>query len=369
LGFGFLSLFVVPLYRLVVVDEAATGLPRGWVALALLVAAYPLLSFLALRVTWPRVGEEVSRALVYMDLLVLTTVVYLTGGPSSWLFFIGLIVVADQAYSSSRRALLFAHLAPALYLSMVLLVSTLEGAVIDWRLQLWKLAVLYLAGLYFSMSSVAASVRKSSMETTIRAAHETIASLELESRKLVRAREQWRDQAHRDPLTGLLNRKGILEVVGRGLMRSRSGEEGPFSIVAADLDEFKSVNDTRGHAMGDEVLRRVANTMLASGRAFDAVGRIGGDEFLIALPNCDQTGAERLADRIRQAVADHCRVEPDAQGHRGIPVEVSIGVATADGSVGNVSVDDLLVAADKALYAAKGAGGDCVFVGQLQQPS
>lgn len=155
-----------------------------------------------------------------------------------------------------------------------------------------------------------------------------------------------------DGLTGLLNRRTFLERYETALARSaRSGR--PASVILTDIDFFKKFNDTYGHLTGDEVLRQVARTFAATLRCTDVVGRYGGEEFVILLEDTDTEGALRMAERLRQAVAD-LRVE-SAQGP--LCVTVSLGVATR-----GVDADEgeaLLELADKALYACKEAGRNC----------
>jgi two-component system cell cycle response regulator len=123
--------------------------------------------------------------------------------------------------------------------------------------------------------------------------------------ELVAAREALREQATRDGLTGLWNRTAIFDILQNELARScRSGE--PLIVLMADLDGFKPVNDRFGHMAGDAVLRQVAARMRASVRRYDAVGRYGGEEFLMVLPGCDLPAGLVLAERIRDAIDAEC---------------------------------------------------------------
>jgi two-component system, cell cycle response regulator len=172
--------------------------------------------------------------------------------------------------------------------------------------------------------------------------------LELQE-ELVSAREQLRIQATHDSLTGLLNRKAILEILDRELVRSlRQGTE--FSVIMADLDHFKSINDTHGHATGDAVLREAARRMQASIRPYDAVGRYGGEEFLIVSPGCGVDGAAEQAERLRQSISSAAIETLDVA----ISATMSLGFAVAP-TEARLPVD-LLHAADAALYAAKNNG-------------
>ena len=110
--------------------------------------------------------------------------------------------------------------------------------------------------------------------------------------------------------TSLFNRGVIVELLGREISRSR--RERPHSNFACDIDHFKTINDSHGHLVGDEVLQEAARRLLLSVRSYDYVGRYGGGEFLIILNNCDPASAPRRAEEIRRALSDH-------------PVETSIG--------------------------------------------
>jgi two-component system cell cycle response regulator len=175
--------------------------------------------------------------------------------------------------------------------------------------------------------------------------------LELQE-ELVTAREQLRMQATHDSLTGLFNRAAILETLEREVIRSNR-EKQPISVIMADLDHFKDINDTYGHLAGDAVLREIAQRMLASFRAYDVVGRYGGEEFLAVIPGAELAMAIELADRLRQKIS----AQPVHVDGCMIPITVSVGVA-ASGMERNQAAQAavLLHHADEALYAAKNAG-------------
>ena len=119
--------------------------------------------------------------------------------------------------------------------------------------------------------------------------------------ELLKAREALRDQATHDGLTGLLNRATILEKLDDELSRAaRAGN--PVSVLMADLDRFKSINDSLGHLAGDAVLREAARRLKSTARRYDSVGRYGGEEFLILLPGCDAADAALQAERMRDAI-------------------------------------------------------------------
>ena len=174
--------------------------------------------------------------------------------------------------------------------------------------------------------------------------------------QLIVAREALREQAATDPLTRIANRRTILETLGKELERCRRSKTA-CAVVFVDLDHFKQVNDTHGHAAGDEVLRQAASTMRAILRPYDLVGRYGGEEFVVVLPGCDAAGARAAAERLRAAVAGA------AIGIGGVLVRVtcSLGIAVGDSASG-WDGDRLLSAADAALYRAKRAGRNRIMV-------
>jgi two-component system cell cycle response regulator len=168
--------------------------------------------------------------------------------------------------------------------------------------------------------------------------------------QLLQAREALRHQAMHDGLTGLLNHAAILEALDNELARA-GREDQPLSLMIADLDRFKQINDTYGHLVGDIVLREAARRMKASIRRYDSIGRYGGEEFLIVLAGCEGESARTQAERIREAISS----EPFAVGDSSVLVTCSIGVSSRDR---NDPVDgaSLMREADQALYLAKKSG-------------
>lgn len=175
--------------------------------------------------------------------------------------------------------------------------------------------------------------------------------------RLEEAREAAEIQAFTDPLTGLLNRRGFelafsLALESRNAPAERAQE---FAILQLDLDRFKDVNDSFGHAAGDAVLRRVAEVLQQETRADDRIARIGGDEFLVLLPGLRSTTAllqlgRRIIDAIQQPVWYErylCRVS------------ASIGAALSD-NYAAITADQILSDVDEALYAAKHDGRACM---------
>jgi len=159
-----------------------------------------------------------------------------------------------------------------------------------------------------------------------------------------------------DELTGLYNRRHFFEIANREFLRSHRFER-PFCAIMADIDHFKTFNDTYGHAAGDTVLKTVAGLLSRHTRKIDIVGRYGGEEFSIVLPETDRESAFYTAERLRQIV-EQAQVSPD--GATRVSVTISLGLAMATGA--EESLEALLEKADLALYEAKRGGRNQVVV-------
>ena len=160
-------------------------------------------------------------------------------------------------------------------------------------------------------------------------------------------------RAHTDGLTGLHNRRYFDDKIAEMLrLCDRSGQ--PLSLLVADIDHFKRVNDSWGHEAGDAVLKAVARIFQDTVRETDVCARYGGEEIVVLLPNTPLTGAMELAERLRRVVVEN----PVTVGRTAIPVSISIGVATYLQSA--LARDDFFPSADRALYQAKHDGRNCV---------
>jgi diguanylate cyclase (GGDEF)-like protein len=160
-------------------------------------------------------------------------------------------------------------------------------------------------------------------------------------------------QASQDPLTGLKNRRRFEEDLRTELARShRYGVSG--ALLMLDLDHFKQVNDTLGHAAGDRVIAEIAAVLRSRTRATDVLARLGGDEFAIVLPSCDLGEAQMVAEQIAAAVHTRMRAEADVP-----PLTASVGIAPFGAGI-RLSYETVLARADAAMYAAKESGRDAV---------
>jgi diguanylate cyclase (GGDEF)-like protein len=178
------------------------------------------------------------------------------------------------------------------------------------------------------------------------------ASVALDNARLHRMVER---QALVDGLTGLANRRHLDQELAADLARAERAS-GSVSLILADLDDFKRVNDEHGHACGDTVLREFAGLMNDVVREGDTAGRWGGEEFALLLPDTALDGAKRVAERLRQALEERVILSPEGEP---LHVTVSLGVAAYPDLGGRA---ELVAAADEALYRAKRAGKNQVVV-------
>jgi diguanylate cyclase (GGDEF)-like protein len=174
-----------------------------------------------------------------------------------------------------------------------------------------------------------------------------LASLLSEVRLLL---EQRTALSRQDALTGVLNKRAFYEAADLELIKLRRYRR-PLTIVFLDIDGFKSLNDTQGHLEGDKVLRRVALQMQQQLRGADVIGRMGGDEYAILLPDLDSTAAHKVMARLHGALTAEI-------GRFEWPVTVSMGVLTCTGDA--PGVEEVVDRADRLMYVAKRRGGDCV---------
>lgn len=187
----------------------------------------------------------------------------------------------------------------------------------------------------------------------------TMVEKELMSEQAERARdklmldlEATKRQALIDPMTRAWNRKGILEYLQRETAQAQRSSSS-LGVAMVDIDLFKKINDTHGHPAGDQVISEIAQRLLSAIREYDALGRYGGEEFLLVFPNCNHEELVRIGERILEAVRSAPIQSADIQ----MDVRVSIGL-TASKTKEPLNAELLIQEADKALYRSKNEGRD-----------
>lgn len=195
-------------------------------------------------------------------------------------------------------------------------------------------------------------------KTKIRQLEEDNKRLRKGTRKIQRTVEQLEQAVTTDGLTGTSNRTYFDTILGKEVSRANRHKR-PLSLIMLDIDFFKRINDTYGHQAGDYVLKELVKVVQSQMRGSDILARYGGEEFVAVLPETSIEGAEKAAEKIRRAIAEHEFVF----GDRKIPVTLSAGVSSYQ--VG--TADELVLRADMNLYGAKALGRDCVVTDALSQ--
>ena len=184
----------------------------------------------------------------------------------------------------------------------------------------------------------------------------------LEERDHARAEaSRVKQSSERDPLTGVLNR-GAWRARLERLAEDTQQDQRPLSVLFFDIDLFKLINDSLGHQVGDECLRAVADTVAAELRGGDILGRLGGEEFAVALPGARRIHALAVGERVRTAVQKHCQ----AVGEEVVELTVSVGAAEHLGPA--EALDALVDRADRAMYTAKDSGRNMVVADAAVPP-
>jgi diguanylate cyclase (GGDEF)-like protein len=166
--------------------------------------------------------------------------------------------------------------------------------------------------------------------------------------ELLEAHEALRFQASHDPLLRIWNRAAIIDLLNTEV--SRAGrQQTQLCLFFVDLDQFKHLNDSFGHLAGDALLHTVAEKLSSAVREYDHVGRFGGDEFLVVLPDCSAEAARQVAERVRQSIGSEAVLLGDQ------PVSITVSIGVSQWAFGQ-DVNDLLYRADSALYRAKENG-------------
>ena len=182
--------------------------------------------------------------------------------------------------------------------------------------------------------------------------------LEAAHRELQQSFVQQQQLALIEDLTGINNHRSLLQLAKREFDVAMRYQP-PLSMIFFDIDNFKQINDTFGHVVGDEALKKTIQVVCAKLRSADLIGRYGGDEFVVLLPQTSAQDALPLAERIHASIAE-MRLDTDKGP---LTLTISIGIAQSlHGSSQTDTVEDLLLRTDQALYAAKQAGKNCTVI-------
>lgn len=182
-----------------------------------------------------------------------------------------------------------------------------------------------------------------------------VRELDKKNQELKKANTTIKRIMNTDPLTQLINRRALKEQLLRGMALSRRYKL-PLSLIMTDIDHFKSINDTYGHEAGDRVLKCFAKILKKSSRSVDTVARIGGEEFLILLPNTDKESALQFAERLRRKI--------EIATMPGLPIKITSSFGVAE-FIASDTQKSFIKRADDALYAAKRSGRNCCVISQI----
>jgi diguanylate cyclase (GGDEF)-like protein len=231
-----------------------------------------------------------------------------------------------------------------------------------WNHMWWLAHAIFAAGFFLLSYGVVRAFLTTRSFSTIYSQEEMMARLaEAMARtesvlgELRRSNETLERLAATDPLTGADNRRRFIEHVEIEIQRVKRGGA-PFCVLALDLDNFKSVNDRYGHQVGDDVLKGFVQTCIAEIRPYDGVARVGGEEFMVLLPEAVLEAALVVAERLRTAVAS-ASFQSGVQRLTGVTVSIGIAQSGSDGD----AIDDILRVADERLYSAKHQGRNRVI--------
>ncbi len=284
--------------------------------------------------------------------------------PGSYLYYAGLLLAATFVYTFMRLRFVpatFVNLATlVLYESVALdAAATPPAILLNNSFFLVSINVVGMSACYYMEHYARTDFLRRML------IRDQAGRLETALAQVERARREAEEQSRRDALTGLFNRRHFRDILAVELERARRSPS-PVSLILMDVDRFKRINDTCGHATGDEVLRRVAQCVGRGLRRPDTACRYGGEEFALLLPGSDGHAARHVAERVRAAVA------AVTVGHPGGPAAVTASLGVATMPAGESWDADILVdRADRALYAAKRAGRDrvCVWEGGEAMPA
>ncbi|RQZ05677.1 GGDEF domain-containing protein [Burkholderia sp. Bp9031] len=232
-----------------------------------------------------------------------------------------------------------------------------------WNHMWWLAHVIFAGGFFLLSYGVVQAFHTTRSFSKIYSQEELFARLrgamgrtERALQELQRTNEQLEYMATTDPLTGAANRRQFIESVEAEIARAKLNGA-PFSLLALDLDHFKVINDSYGHQTGDLVLQRFVKECLDAIHPYDRVARVGGEEFMVLLPQAPLDTAQSIGERLRAAIAG------TLFGAVGTPIEVTVSVGVSQFGRDGETIDAVLRAADERLYRAKHQGRNCVVAG------
>ena len=232
-----------------------------------------------------------------------------------------------------------------------------------WNYMWWLAHAIFAGGFFLLSYGVVQAFRTTQSFSTIYSQEEMAARLAASMADTQRALQQVQLSNQRlerlaatDPLTGAGNRRHFIEHIEAEIARARRSGA-PLSLLSLDLDHFKDINDSRGHSVGDEVLRVFVRKCLEAIRPYDSVARVGGEEFMVLLPGATLDAACAVAERLRSAI-EGTAFDVGAQPSVGVTISVGVSEFGRDGD----TVDGILSVADQRLYRAKHEGRNRVIV-------
>lgn len=318
-----------------------------------------------------RAREGLIAGVVSTDIIFLYAIAYLMVPPAHYerVLLVDFAILHLTEFYFGRTLAWSAFVALLVGYVALVLAAVMDGFALSWESELFSLGIFAIAGGTFILHygnfkwrlSRIVSLFERAEEGDFSGEYDAAAdtrpdSITLVGRAYNRVRPQLANLVLTDALSGCQNRRGLEQQLSREVSRAaRTGRE--LSLIALDIDRFKTINDTFGHLAGDAVIQEVGELLRAVARTGDVVTRTGGDEFMLLLPETNAAGAFRLATRVREEVSQR-----RFQGISGkVPITVSIGLVADRVADENIQ-QDLHSRADEALYAAKDGGRNRVAI-------
>lgn len=344
---------------------------RLWIPLSVSVGAYVLLNIAAAwhvsRMSGDRMREWLPDTILVGDVAIISALIYLSAPPAQFyrILLLGFLVLQLTVFYFGRRSGVLAGLMLlSAYVGLSLVVPPFIPGPRPVTVVVGMNALLFafIAGVLITTFG-AFRERMNAFRRVCKRAElgDLGGSLEVEGERfpddltlLGRSFNEMRGRLIEligtDPLTGCLNRRAMETRLSRE-WRQAKRRDSMLALLMVDLDHFKEINDTYGHMVGDAVLQTLGEIMRTTARETDAVARVGGDEFVVLLPDTAWQGAMTFAERLRRNVHEYAF--PDANSS--VAITISVGVALARGT-DPISAEDLIEAADRSLYKAKTGG-------------